>query len=132
MSTSHTLLLVDDDADDRELFLLALSRLGEEGLSCQTANNGPEALRKLSSGDVQPDLIFLDLNMPLMTGHQLLQLLKMRDETRDIPVVILSTATDAHSIAQARQLGASCFFSKPVKMQDWSTMLRSAMSVLAA
>lgn len=132
MSASHTLLLVDDDADDRELFLIALDRLGEEGLTCQTANDGPEALRKLSDGEVSPDLIFLDLNMPLMNGHQVLQHLKTKDETRNIPVVILSTATDAHSIAQARQLGASCFFSKPVKMHDWSTMLRSAMSVIAA
>lgn len=132
MSTPHTLLLVDDDADDRELFLIALDRLGEDGLTCQTAADGPEALRRLSNGEVAPDIIFLDLNMPLMTGHQVLQHLKTEEKTRDIPVVILSTATDAHSIAQARQLGASCFFSKPVKMHDWSTMLRSAMSVIAA
>ena len=132
MSTPYTLLLVDDDADDRELFLLALKRLGEEEFTCQTANDGPEALRKLSGGAVQPDIIFLDLNMPLMNGNEVLQQLKSQEETRDIPVVILSTASDAHTIAQARQLGACNFFSKPMKVGDWSSMLRSAMSAIAA
>ena len=130
MSAPAILLLVDDDADDRELFLHALSKLSLDSVRCETAVDGPDALKQLASGAVSPDLIFLDLNMPLMNGHQVLQKLKADADTRDIPVVILSTASDTHSIAQARQAGASCFFTKPVRMVDWSTMLRSAMSVI--
>ena len=130
MSVPVTLLLVDDDADDREIFLLALSKISSHDVRCITAQDGPNALCRLASGDVVPDIIFLDLNMPIMNGHQVLQKLKSDASTRDIPVVILSTASDPLSIAQARQAGASCFYTKPVKMADWGTMLDTALAVI--
>ena len=82
---------------------------------CTTASNGREALDKLIRNEFQPDLIFLDLNMPLMSGKQFLEELKNYEELMKIPVVILSTSSDSKSIMETKALGAKHFITKPDK-----------------
>jgi CheY-like chemotaxis protein len=128
MSAPFLLLLVDDDADDREIFLTALGRLEDKEIVCHTASNGPEALSRLSNGELTPGLIFLDMNMPMMNGQQVLQKLKGHEKLKDIPVIVLTTASDPYTRAEANKLGATQFYSKPNRMSEWSTMLQSALS----
>jgi CheY-like chemotaxis protein len=113
--TLKSILLVDDDEDDREFFLSILNEINPS-YSCTTVENGLVALECLATRRCQPDLIFLDLNMPVMDGRQFLKEIKTKESFSDIPVIILSTSSDARIIEETRQLGATEFITKPNKL----------------
>jgi CheY-like chemotaxis protein len=117
------LLLVDDDEDDREFFLQVMEEVLPE-VSCETATNGRIALDKLNTTHQRPDLIFLDLNMPLMNGRQFLHEIRNYKHLMEIPVVILSTSSDAQTIGETIALGAKHFITKPDLLQGWELALR--------
>jgi CheY-like chemotaxis protein len=73
--TPQTLLIVDDDPDDIQLFCEAVSEINNT-FHCYSAANGEDALQLLKGAIVKPDFIFLDLNMPRMGGKQCLVQLK--------------------------------------------------------
>lgn len=120
------LLLIDDDADDQEIFLSALAFI-DNSIRCSLASNGQEAIQHLGASESLPDLIFLDLNMPVMNGMQFLQELKSNQRTKHIPVIIYSTASDQHTIRQAQELGAYQFYTKPEKFSELVSMLHSLL-----
>ncbi len=109
------ILLVDDDIDDQVYFKDAVNELCDT-LRCEIASNGLEALGRI---DVPPppDLIFLDLNMPVMSGFECLASLKKQERYKDIPVVIFTTSKNNQDIDQARQMGANLFFTKPTNFK---------------
>lgn len=122
-------LLVDDDRDDRELFCEALEDLDKE-ISCHTAAGANEAMELLSSLQPgKPDVIFMDINMPLVSGWECLTLLKKHDLYRDIPVIIYSTSSHTRDIEIARDLGAYRFITKP---HDYKLLLRVLSELLTA
>jgi CheY-like chemotaxis protein len=106
------ILLVDDDMDDQEIFLTAVSQLSDM-VDCTALSDATDALHKLGTGDIEPDVIFLDLNMPVMNGQQFLTAIKKNTTLSAIPVIIFSTSSDPATIALTRQLGASDFITKP-------------------
>ncbi len=127
MTTSlPKLLLIDDDADDQEIFLSALAFI-DNSIPCTIAANGHEGIQHLSAGGTLPDLIFLDLNMPVMNGMQFLQELKASPLTKDVPVIIYSTASDQQTIRQALDLGAFQFYTKPEKFSELVSMLHGLL-----
>ena len=83
------ILLVDDDEDDRDVFMAAVNTVSSE-INCITLNGGHKALEYLSKNAL-PDLIFLDLNMPMITGVELLKLLNERYPSS--PVNVYSTGS---------------------------------------
>ncbi len=106
-------LLIDDDADDRSLFSEALAMVNPV-IVCDQAADGEEALSRLhQTGPDGLDIIFLDINMPVMNGWQLLKILKREEAYRNIPVVIYSTSSNKRDISTAYDLGALCFVTKP-------------------
>jgi CheY-like chemotaxis protein len=113
-----SVLLIDDDEDDRDFFLEAVSNAHPE-IKCTTAVNGQDGLEALVEQKVRPDLIFLDLNMPLMNGQQFLTEIKSRSKFTAIPIVILSTSSDQATINEAMRLGAKAFITKPDKLSAW-------------
>jgi CheY-like chemotaxis protein len=118
-------LLVDDDADDQEIFREALDRL-TPGYKCVTANNGEEALGYLWSAEQLPDLIFLDLNMPRMDGHETLRALKSNSTLCDIPVFILTTSDFPAHKDRAQSFGAQDILSnKPTSHRTLNRSLPS-------
>jgi CheY-like chemotaxis protein len=117
-----TCLLIDDDADDREICLSALENISSE-IRNVTATNGADALEKLNSPELKPDIIFLDLNMPLMNGRQFLKEFSIHHSRRRIPVVILSTSADKKTMAETLQLGAVDFITKPDSYSEWEKVL---------
>lgn len=121
MKRAISILLVDDDVDDQVYFKDAINELCNT-LRCEIASNGLEALDKI---DVPPppDLIFLDLNMPVMSGFECLASLKKQERYKDIPVVIFTTSKNHLDIDQARQLGADLFFTKPTSFELLCTKL---------
>lgn len=105
-------LLIDDDSDDRELFSEALS-LVEPGIICDQAMDAEEGLAWLRQNKEEPDLIFLDINLPVMNGWQFLTRLKTESDLKHIPVIMYSTSSNIRDVKTARDMGALCFITKP-------------------
>jgi CheY-like chemotaxis protein len=113
MKPIDVLLLVDDDIDDQQIFAEALQTIGP-AIKLEVASNGLEALDKLNSPDaLQPDMIFLDLNMPMMNGKEFLKELKNHDGLSQIPVIIYTTSSRPEDREQSLHLGATDFLVKP-------------------
>ncbi|MEO8150684.1 MAG: response regulator [Bacteroidia bacterium] len=111
MNYAKKVLFVDDDADDQYLFKDALSEL-QNVPECIIANNGLDALEKIA-WPPPPDIIFLDINMPVMDGFECLSILKRQDRYKDIPVIIYSTSSQPNDVERSKKLGASLFLTKP-------------------
>jgi CheY-like chemotaxis protein len=106
-------LIIDDDQDDKELFCEAIKAIDEE-IDCYSETIGRKALEKLNSKKLEkPDVIFMDVNMPLLNGWECLSLLKANQEYKEIPVVVYSTSAETEDVNKARKLGALCYFKKP-------------------
>ena len=95
--------------------------------SCITAVNGKVALEMLNTDRVIPDIIFLDLNMPLMNGLQFLQEVNRMKIVQDIPIVVLTTSADANTKSIMLNAGAAAFVTKPDKFSEWETILRQVL-----
>ncbi len=102
------ILLVDDEPFNLDLLEQELADLG---LEIRTAENGQEALEGVA--EVAPDMIFLDLMMPVMDGFSVLEKLQTHEEWREIPVVIISASSDVESIVRGIEMGATDFLPKP-------------------
>ena len=118
-----TCLLIDDDIDDQEIFCTVIDSIAP-WWRCVTAVNGQKALTMLQSNEVSPDIIFLDLNMPLMNGHQFLQEINRQKIISDIPVIVLTTSADPNTKAAILELGAKRFITKPDKFSEWERVLK--------
>lgn len=103
---------MDDDEDDKEIFLLALKD-ANPAIECVIASDGGEALSLLGDGSFIPDYIFLDLNMPLMSGKECLAAIRQRPHLAEVPVIIFSTSGSQKDISDTKALGASSFITKP-------------------
>lgn len=123
-----TYYIVDDDRDDQNYLIEALSE-NDPDARFFTAANGQEALLFLQSGIAPlPDVIFLDLNMPRMNGRQCLTELKLSPALRDIPVIIYSTSSDKKEMQETITMGAAYFLVKRSNFHD----LKEELSSIAA
>jgi len=105
-----TVLLVDDSPT----ILLGLSTLlSQAGYASVQASGGAEALAKLSSS--RPDLVITDLNMPGMDGIELIRAIRKLPAFRFLPVLMLTTESQAEKRAEARAAGATGWLVKPVQ-----------------
>jgi CheY-like chemotaxis protein len=110
---SKRFLVIDDDTDDRELFTEALASV-DPVIACDQATDGAEALKWLTTKEIlQPDIIFLDINMPVMDGWQFLTRLKKEEAYKHIPVIVYTTSSNLKDKRIADDLGALCFITKP-------------------
>lgn len=108
----RTVFLIDDDADDREIFSDSLASI-DPAIVFEQAVNGQDAFEKLESRSFpKPDLIFLDLNMPVMDGRTFLKKIKENIHFSDIPVIIYSTSSSDLDKAFAIQHQAVMFLTK--------------------
>lgn len=123
--------VAEDDPDDQFLLAEAFKMYHFEG-SLQFANNGAELTgwaNELTSLDMlnkSPDLILLDLNMPLKNGCEVLRELKSHPELSKVPVVVLSTCDNESQMKRCHQSGANAYIKKPA---DFKALL-SLVTVL--
>lgn len=122
--TYKNILQIDDDYDDCEFFEQALKAVSDAHYTAVT--NPLDALRLLINKEIMPDLIFLDVNMPLMSGPELLTEIKKRDMIKNIPVIILSTAP-LISKNNEKVLGAKDFLVKPNTFSELKNMIRNTL-----
>jgi len=113
-----TILLVDDDEDDRKLFIAATKEV-DSAINCFSAADGVEAMAYLRDdhNDV-PDFIFLDLRLPGFSGEECLIEIKQEPRMANVPVIVYTTSRDVRESVRLKQLGASHFASKPVSPEE--------------
>lgn len=121
-----TLLLVDDSPVMRSFLRRALSVCGFRVGRFLEAGNGEQALAVLR--DQRADLVLIDINMPVMDGERLLEVLREDPGLRPIPVVVVSTdATDSRR-RRMLELGAAGYLTKPFEPERLADLLRSVLS----
>lgn len=113
------ILLIDDEPVIRRLFGGRLAQLGYELIYGADGNEGRELARRL-----KPDLILLDLNMPVMNGIEAARRMKSEDETKDIPIVILSNEDlSIESQKTLKELGARDYAHKSEEFQKLASLI---------
>jgi CheY-like chemotaxis protein len=111
-------LIVEDDADLREMMAQLLTL---EGFSTATVANGSEALTYLLSNDHKPDVILLDLMMPVMDGWEFRRKQREDPAVADVPVIVLSALDQT----RAGDVGAAAFLKKPLDFDRLVKLVRS-------
>ena len=114
--------IVDDDEEMARAVQLMLKLLN---CSVTTFLNARSAAQVLLSGK-HPDLIILDINMPEVTGLDMLEFVRRRADWRDLPIVMLSTEAADVTVDKAMELGADGYVSKPVTMEELEKVMNMA------
>jgi CheY-like chemotaxis protein len=105
-------ILIIDDSITNVVLLNAL--LSEEGFITQTAFNVPDALKLINKN--LPDLVLLDLNLPVVSGFDFLKTVKTDKKISNIPIIVVTAYNDYKNIQQSKALGADDFIEKPVNI----------------
>ena len=123
-ATPIKVLVIDDEPPIRKLLRMGLSTQGYEILE---ASNGKIALELLAQN---PALIILDLGLPDIQGHELLRMIRGRNDS--VPIVVLSSRGDEAGKVQALDLGADDYLTKPFGMDELLARMRAALAASVA
>jgi CheY-like chemotaxis protein len=121
------IVLADDDADDRELFIEAITEI-DPSAAIVTVEDGDKLMLELKTLKATPDLIFLDVNMPRKSGKECIAEIKRDPRLNQVPIVIYSTTLNKKDIDDAWNKGALCFMRKP----DSYTKLKSILGEIVS
>ena len=125
MARPSDILLVEDNPADVELTLEAF-RISNKGNRLVVCRDGEEAIEYLFqcgryrrlAGALRPDLVLLDLNLPRMSGVDVLALIRKNERLRALPVVVFTTSEREEDIASSFLHGANSYLTKPVKFDE--------------
>jgi two-component system, chemotaxis family, response regulator Rcp1 len=122
-------LLVEDSPGDVRLTKEAF-RATNGAVNLHVAADGVEAMAFLRRGGIhasspRPDLILLDLNLPMMDGREVLSLIKADESLKLIPTVILTTSVAEADVTASYELQANCYLSKPVQLDAFESLVAS-------
>jgi CheY-like chemotaxis protein len=122
---SKVVLLVEDDEDNRDLvgFVLARSRMD---VNLAFAENGQEAIDKAFANP--PDLILMDMQMPVMDGWQAVPILKADGRTKDIPVIAFTAQAKPEDKIRAKKMGCSDYYTKPMDPEELLAMIKKYLA----
>lgn len=107
------ILVVDDEP---ELMKLVTTRLEANGYAVSAVSNGADGVTRAAAE--RPDLILLDVMMPVMDGFSVLQRLRADERTRAVPVIMLTARSETHLIMKAQALGAEDYLIKPFRAEE--------------
>jgi CheY-like chemotaxis protein len=122
------ILLADDDKDDRILLREALQELNAD-IKLLTAEHGKACIEMLSELTVLPDLILLDINMPIKNGKETLMELKQMESFRSTPIIMYSTSANRKDIDECYKLGANLYIIKPNNFSGLTTVMNNLLSL---
>ena len=125
MTPNGTALVVDDSAVNR---LVLVRRLETLGLDVIQAENGREALEVLAAEPGRVDVVLLDVLMPELDGYETLAAMKAEDETRHIPVLIVSGVDELDSVVRCIELGASDYLPKPINASILAARINASLA----
>lgn len=124
------IVLIEDNQDHAKILKWAFEQTKRQTQLTffQDAESALSHLRQNSQGPtVSPDLIFLDFNLPRMDGREVLRLLKSDTNSKDVPVIILSSSDREEDVKKAYELGASTYISKSLILNELSNSLESIL-----
>lgn len=121
------ILVVDDEAD---IVSTIQYRLKFCNFVVITANNGKDGLD--TAVKEKPDLILLDINMPIMSGHEMLERLRNNPTLKDTPVIMLTAYSDTRDVSKAAGLGISDYVTKPFDFTDLMEKISKALESRAS
>ncbi len=129
MAPPKTILLVEDNDDDATLTLRAFARSGVE-VTLERVADGPEALEYLEArgryaGKALPTLVLLDLKLPLLDGHDVLKWIRQREQTRRLPVIVLTSSVEDEDVGRSYDEGVNSYLRKPVRFDTFVKAARS-------
>ncbi|SDB57320.1 Response regulator receiver domain-containing protein [Flavobacteriaceae bacterium MAR_2010_188] len=127
--TNCHIFLTDDDEDDRFLFTDAIKKI-DGNIKVDVFEGANQLLDYFETNDVIPHMIFIDLNMPMMDGEELLLELKNDSKTREIPVIIYSTSFSENKTEKLLNSGANLFLQKPSTYPDLKAKISECISVI--
>lgn len=129
MEYLQRLLLADDDSDDRYFFSEALQNVPIH-VELFVVKDGEELMQWLmKKQECLPDLLFLDLNMPLKNGHECLKEIKQHPELKSLPVIILSTAANLPEIENLYKNGAQYYIQKPTLFSQLIQVIEKVLTL---
>jgi DNA-binding response OmpR family regulator len=123
---AHKVLVVDDHPPTLQLVKTALGGLGME---VRTAGNGAECL--LAVDEEKPDVIILDVMMPVIDGFQTLQILQQSKETEKIPVIMLTARSSDRDVAHGWRSGVTSYLTKPFSIDQLVTLVQRILESMA-
>ncbi|WP_426485226.1 response regulator [Flavobacterium sp. 2] len=118
------IILAEDDKDDQELFIEALSgtKVPSEVI---TVENGKELVDTLKDeSEPKPDIVFIDINMPIKGGKEALAEIKSDEKLKEIPAVMLSTSNNPKDIEDTFNSGANLYIQKPSSFASFILILK--------
>jgi len=122
-SMAKTVLVVDDSVT---MVLSLKTTLSMNGFEVETAGNGQQALDKLRAG-LKPALILTDINMPVMGGMDLIRNVRRMPELKFIPILTLTTESEATKRSEGKLAGATGWLVKPVSGNDLVAVMRKVL-----
>jgi CheY-like chemotaxis protein len=124
----YTLFYAEDDQDDVFLFQSVLNEMNIKH-ELVVANNGQELIDSLNNPPPSPQIVFIDLNMPVKNGLESLEEIRASIEYGKVPIIILSTSSDEDAIEKARQLGADLYIVKPSNYGKLKAFLQECLAI---
>ncbi|HET8964311.1 MAG TPA: response regulator [Chitinophagales bacterium] len=126
---SNYVFLADDDEDDRLFFKDAIKEVSPE-TELFMVKDGLELMNILHSfPDRMPNVIFLDLNMPVKNGFECLEDIKKDDKLKDLPVVIFSTTLQEDAVNRVYNQGANYFVCKPASFSQLKNVIKRILHI---
>jgi DNA-binding response OmpR family regulator len=122
-SRTTQVLVVEDEHDIAALIKHALERSGD--MQASIVGSGDAALRAVA--DHPPDLIILDLNLPVISGTEVCRILRARPETANLPVIMLTARTGESDRVAGLDLGADDYVTKPFSLRELSARVRAVL-----
>lgn len=119
------ILLIDDDIDDTDVFIEAVNSL-DKNINCLVQNNPVQALDYLRNAEILPDLIFVDFNMPVLNGNELIG--QMRDvvKLQAIPVILYSSYSET-AAERLCIINGSQYITKPNNFNELVALLKEIL-----
>ncbi len=127
--TGQRVLLVEDDSDDMDLTLFAFKKC-RFPYPVDVARDGAEAWERLSVAQELPGLVLLDLNLPKLSGLEVLARVRADARLKGLLVVVLSGSDEPRDKKEAARLGASRFFNKPVGLEGFVAIVHALEGLL--
>ena len=126
MENMPVIFYADDDEDDIYVFKEAAETIDAH---VEAFLLGESMLDAMHNPPPHPDMVFVDLNMPEKSGYELIHEIKASPFFKDIPVVVLSTASDHKTVNTAKRTGADYFITKPNSLQDLKKAIQHTLAI---
>jgi CheY-like chemotaxis protein len=127
-TTKMTIFYTDDDKEDLDFFREATESIDQK-IEVVTLGGSSQLLHIIDNPPPHPHILFLDLNMPGLNGFDVLEILRSKDASQYLPIVIFSTSNDEELIRKSRELGANFYVPKSVSFESLRRSIEHAINI---